>query len=37
MLLLSVLLLVIVFGTLGGWALREDRRRRLQQHEEVGR
>jgi hypothetical protein len=37
MLLLSLLLLVIVFGTLGGWALREDRRRRLQHPEEVGR
>jgi hypothetical protein len=37
MLLLSVLLLVVVFGTLGGWALREDRRRRLQHGEEVGR
>jgi hypothetical protein len=27
-LVLSVLLLVLVFGTLGGWAFREDRRRR---------
>jgi hypothetical protein len=27
-LLLSVFLLVLVFGTLGGWAVREDRRRR---------
>jgi hypothetical protein len=36
--LLSLLVLVVVFGTLGGWAVREDRRRRLQQQrEEVGR
>jgi hypothetical protein len=25
---LSIVLLVIVFGLLGGWAFREDRRRR---------
>jgi hypothetical protein len=25
---LSIILLVVVFGTLGGWAFREDRRRR---------
>jgi hypothetical protein len=25
---LSIALLVIVFGALGGWAFREDRRRR---------
>jgi hypothetical protein len=24
----SILLLIIVFGLLGGWAFREDRRRR---------
>ena len=28
MFLLSLLLLVLVFVTLGGWAVREDRRRR---------
>jgi hypothetical protein len=27
-LVLSVVLLVTVFGVLGGWAIREDRRRR---------
>jgi hypothetical protein len=27
-LILSIVLLVVVFGTLGGWAFREDRRRR---------
>jgi hypothetical protein len=27
MFLLSVLLLVVVFGILGGWAFREERRR----------
>jgi hypothetical protein len=27
MFLLSLLLLVLVFGTLGGWAFREERRR----------
>jgi hypothetical protein len=27
MFLLSVLLLIAVFGTLGGWAFREERRR----------
>ena len=27
-LILSIILLVVVFGTLGGWAFREDRRRR---------
>jgi hypothetical protein len=27
-LVLSILLLVAVFGLLGGWAFREDRRRR---------
>jgi hypothetical protein len=37
MFLLSLLLLVLVFVTLGGWALREDRRRRLRHPEEVGR
>jgi hypothetical protein len=37
MFLLSLLVLVLVVGTLGGWALREDRRRRLQHREEVGR
>jgi hypothetical protein len=36
MFLLSLLVLVLVFGTLGGWAVREDRRRRAQQREEVG-
>jgi len=30
MFLLSVLVLVLVFGTLGGWAVREERRRREQ-------
>jgi hypothetical protein len=25
---LSIVLLVVVFGVLGGWAFREDRRRR---------
>jgi hypothetical protein len=30
-LLLSIGLLVIVFGVLGGWAFREDRRRRVQE------
>jgi hypothetical protein len=30
MFVLSVLLLVLVFGMLGGWAVREDRRRREQ-------
>jgi hypothetical protein len=30
MFLLSVLLLVVVFGTLGGWAFREERRRRAE-------
>jgi len=36
MLLLSLLVLFLVFGTLGGWAIREDRRRRVQDREEVG-
>jgi hypothetical protein len=27
-LILSIVLLVVVFGALGGWAFREDRRRR---------
>jgi hypothetical protein len=36
MLLLSLLVLVLVFGTLCGWAVREDRRRRVQDREEVG-
>ena len=36
MFVLSLLVLVLVFGTLGGWAVREDRRRRAQQREEVG-
>jgi hypothetical protein len=27
-LVVSVVLLVVVFGVLGGWAFREDRRRR---------
>jgi hypothetical protein len=36
MFLLSLLVLVLVFVTLGGWAVREDRRRRVQDREEVG-
>jgi hypothetical protein len=36
MFLLSLLLLVLVFVTLGGWAVREDRRRQAQAREEVG-
>jgi hypothetical protein len=27
MFLLSLLVLIVVFGTLGGWAIREERRR----------
>jgi hypothetical protein len=29
---LSIVLLVIVFGLLGGWAFREERRRRAEGH-----
>jgi hypothetical protein len=36
MFLLSLLVLFLVFGTLGGWAVREDRRRRAHDREEVG-
>jgi len=36
MFLLSLLVLVLVFVTLGAWAVREDRRRRVQDREEVG-
>jgi len=36
MFLLSLLVLVLVFVTLAGWAVREDRRRRVQDREEVG-
>jgi hypothetical protein len=28
----SIALLVVVFGLLGGWAFREDRRRRAEEH-----
>jgi hypothetical protein len=31
---LSIVLLIVVFGVLGGWAYREDRRRRAQTGEE---
>jgi len=36
MFLLSLLVLALVFVTLGGWAVREDRRRRVEDREEVG-
>jgi hypothetical protein len=32
MLALSIVLLIVVFGLLGGWAFREDRRRRAEDH-----
>jgi hypothetical protein len=29
-LVLSIILMIVVVGTLGGWAVREDRRRRAE-------